>query len=175
MVKLRGYIKKLNRRSKDHPIVTFKAFDEEDVSRDEEHGYISYIPSTIVVFPMGADISLLNKTVENLHKYLEIEVIDGEIVDIHNRPSPFDEEYEDEKLDIDVTMTGRPKSLRDQLQLIMGIIRDLEKKTGMVPKAVILEKSSQSGITLDEAERLLGQLEREGTIYSPRKHYLKIT
>lgn len=80
------------------------------------------------------------------------------------------------KLDIDIIMTGKPKSLRDRLQVILGTIIEMEKETGMVERSALLEKlQTQHEIPSPEAERLIGQLLREGTIYSPKAGYLKKT
>jgi len=80
------------------------------------------------------------------------------------------------KQDIDIIMTGRPKSVRDRLQVILGTIIEMEKETGMVEKAALLQKlQSENEINNMEAERLIGQLIKEGTVYSPREGYLKKT
>jgi replicative DNA helicase Mcm len=80
------------------------------------------------------------------------------------------------KQDIDIIMTGRPKSVRDRLQVILGAIIELEKETGMVEKNALLQKlQSEHEINNMEAERLIGQLIKEGTVYSPREGYLKKT
>ena len=79
-------------------------------------------------------------------------------------------------LDIDIIMTGKPKSLRDKLQVVLGTVIEMERETGMVEKSALLEKlETERGVVGPEAERLLGQLLREGTIYSPREGYLKKT
>jgi len=80
------------------------------------------------------------------------------------------------KLDIDIIMTGKPKSLRDKLQVILGTIIEMEKETGMVEKSSLLEKlQTQHEVSSPEAERFIAQLLREGTIYSPKAGYLKKT
>jgi len=80
------------------------------------------------------------------------------------------------KFDIDIIMTGKPKSLRDKLQAVLGTIVEMERETGMVEKAALLRKLEEDhGIGSSEAERLLRQLMKEGTIYSPRDGYLKKT
>ncbi len=80
------------------------------------------------------------------------------------------------KLDIDLIMTGKPKSLRDKLQVVLGTLIEMERETGMVEKSVLLEKLEiEREIVRGEAERLLGQMLREGTIYSPKEGYLKKT
>jgi hypothetical protein len=52
----------------------------------------------------------------------------------------------------------------------------MEKETGMVEKAALLQKlQTENEINNMEAERLIGQLVKEGTVYSPREGYLKKT
>ncbi len=80
------------------------------------------------------------------------------------------------KIDIDIIMTGKPKSVRDKLHVLLSAIVDMERETGMVEKSTLLEKLEREyEITIPEAERLLGQLIKEGTVYSPRNGYLKKT
>jgi replicative DNA helicase Mcm len=80
------------------------------------------------------------------------------------------------KVDIDLIMTGKPKSLRDKLGVILDAIVTLEKETGMVEKKALLEKLEvEYDLVRAEAERLISQLLKEGTIYSPKEGYLKKT
>jgi replicative DNA helicase Mcm len=80
------------------------------------------------------------------------------------------------KYDIDLIMTGKPKSVRDKLQVVLSTMLEMEKETGIVEKAALLnELETKYKISRNEAERLLGQLLREGTIYEPREGYLKKT
>ena len=80
------------------------------------------------------------------------------------------------KFDIDLIMTGKPKSLRDRLQTVLSTIMEMQKETGLVEKVALLnELETKYKIMGGEAERLIGQLLREGTIYSPREGYLKKT
>ncbi|UCE44299.1 MAG: Minichromosome maintenance protein MCM, partial [Candidatus Bathyarchaeota archaeon] len=80
------------------------------------------------------------------------------------------------KIDIDIIMTGKPKSLRDKLQTILGAMVEMERETGMVQRLALLEKlESEYEIVGPEAERFIGQLLKEGTIYSPKEGYLKKT
>jgi len=80
------------------------------------------------------------------------------------------------KIDIDIIMTGKPKSLRDKLQTVLGALVEMERETGMVKRSELLEQlESEYEIAGSEAERLIGQLLKEGTIYSPKEGYLKKT
>ncbi|MGQ9552142.1 MAG: minichromosome maintenance protein MCM [Candidatus Bathycorpusculaceae bacterium] len=80
------------------------------------------------------------------------------------------------KIDIDIIMTGKPKSVRDKLQVILSTLIEMEKETGIVEKTALLnEVETKRKILRAEAERLIGQLLREGTIYEPREGCLKKT
>jgi len=80
------------------------------------------------------------------------------------------------KYDIDIIMTGKPKSLRDKLQAVLSSLVEMEKETGMV-NAEALYAKLQKDFEIDrvEASRLISQLTREGTIYSPQPGFLKKT
>lgn len=80
------------------------------------------------------------------------------------------------EIDIDIIMTGKPKSLRDKLQVVLSTIVDGEKESGMVREEELYERLQQEyDIRREEAYRLIAQLTREGTIYSPRQGYFKKT
>jgi replicative DNA helicase Mcm len=80
------------------------------------------------------------------------------------------------KMDIDIIMTGKPKSVRDKLQTVLSTLMAMEKDTGLVEKRALLDElETKYKVPRGEAEKLIGQLLREGTIYSPREDYLKKT
>jgi len=80
------------------------------------------------------------------------------------------------KIDIDIIMTGKPKSMRDRLQIILSALIEMEKETGMVERVALFDElETKFKIPKGEADRLIGQLLREGTIYEPREGYLKKT
>ena len=80
------------------------------------------------------------------------------------------------KMDIDIIMTGKSKSMRDRLQIILSALIEMEKETGLAEKTALLnELETEYKVPKGEAERLIGQLLREGTIYEPREGYLKKT
>ncbi len=78
------------------------------------------------------------------------------------------------KYDIDIIMTGKPKSLRDKLQLVLSTIVEMEKETGMVREEDLYERL-QKDFKIDEIEasKLVNQLTKEGTMYSPKQGYFK--
>ena len=80
------------------------------------------------------------------------------------------------KVDIDLIMTGRPKSIRDRMHVILSVLMDMEKVTGIVEKdALVNELETKHKIPRGEIERMISQLLREGTIYEPREGCLKKT
>jgi len=80
------------------------------------------------------------------------------------------------KIDIDIIMTGKPKSLRDKLQAVIGVVVDLSRQMGMAEEEAVYEVLERDyGISRSEAVSLIEQLRRDGTIYSPRHGFLKKT
>ncbi len=80
------------------------------------------------------------------------------------------------KVDIDIIMTGKPKSIRDRLHIILSVLMDMEKQTGIVEKdTLVSELENKHKIPRGEIERMISQLLREGTIYEPREGCLKKT
>jgi replicative DNA helicase Mcm len=80
------------------------------------------------------------------------------------------------KMDIDLIMTGRPKSIRDRLSVVLSTLMSMEKVTGIVEKeALVNELENKNKIPRGEVEHMISQLLREGTIYEPREGCLKKT
>ncbi len=80
------------------------------------------------------------------------------------------------KIDIDIIMTGKPKSVQDKLRAVLSTLAEMERETGMVNRNDLLEKLDKDyDIPGAEADRLIGQMIREGTLYEPRNGYLKKT
>ena len=80
------------------------------------------------------------------------------------------------KFDIDIIMVGKPKSMQDKLRAILNTVVEMEREYGMVNRADLLERlSSEYDISRSEAEKLIAQMIREGTLYEPRRGYLKKT
>jgi replicative DNA helicase Mcm len=80
------------------------------------------------------------------------------------------------KPDIDILMTGKPKSTRDKLSVVIKVIIELSKDTGQIEEKFVCEELEKTyGIPKSDAEKLIQQLLREGTIYNPREGFLKKT
>ncbi|MCL2642171.1 MAG: minichromosome maintenance protein MCM [Candidatus Bathyarchaeota archaeon] len=80
------------------------------------------------------------------------------------------------KVDIDIIMTGKPKSIRDRYHIVLSVLIDMEKQTGIVERETfVTELETNHKIPRGEIERMISQLLREGTIYEPREGCLKKT
>lgn len=78
--------------------------------------------------------------------------------------------------DIDVIEIGKPRSLQNKMSAILGLITDLQKETGIIEENIVVDEAkTRYKMTDEEAEKIIAQLIREGTIYSPRESFLKKT
>ena len=59
---------------------------------------------------------------------------------------------------------------------LLSVLTEMEKEIGMVEKVALINRlETEYKIPRNEVERLIAQLQREGTIYEPREGYLKKT
>lgn len=80
------------------------------------------------------------------------------------------------KMDIDVIMTGKPKSLRDKMQVVISMIASMEKETGSVDENVLYQELlNKANIDEEQAKALVNRLIREGVLYSPKQGFVKRT
>ncbi len=80
------------------------------------------------------------------------------------------------RIDIDLIMTGKPKSLRDRLDRVLSTIVEMSVEEGMVSEKDLYEELERRyGMSRSEASRLVDILLRDGVIYSPRPGYYKKT
>ncbi len=80
------------------------------------------------------------------------------------------------RIDIDIIMTGTPKSVRDRLQVILSIIVEGEKMGEMIRDDDLYQRAEKEyGLSRLETSRLIEQLSRDGMIYSPKPGYYKRT
>jgi replicative DNA helicase Mcm len=126
------------------------------------------LESLVRVAEARARIALRDQvTLEDAERAIEMMKISLEQVGI---------DISSQKFDIDIIMTGKPKSLRDKLSIILGLITSMEKETGMVDKERLMERlQTEYDILSGEAERLIGQMLKEGTLFAPRDGFLKKT
>src|SRR5438445_381726 len=68
-------------------------------------------------------------------------------------------------MDIDVIMTGKPRSLRDSFQRVIETVAEMERETGTVEETVIIAALvDKEKMEEREARRLIGQLIKEGIL-----------
>jgi replicative DNA helicase Mcm len=77
-------------------------------------------------------------------------------------------------VDIDMIMTGVTKTQRDKIQIILGIIKELEKEYRTAKKSEIIEMGEKKGIDKGDVDRLLEVLKKNGEIYEPIFDQFKI-
>src|SRR5437867_2007575 len=76
--------------------------------------------------------------------------------------------------DIDVIMTGIPRSFRDNMQKFIDVILELSRESGSAEQSTaLIVLKERENLQEGEALRLLGQLIKDGIIYSPQPGRLK--
>ncbi|MDH5443237.1 MAG: hypothetical protein OEX16_02895, partial [Hadesarchaea archaeon] len=74
------------------------------------------------------------------------------------------------KLDIDVLMTGKPKSQRDNIRRVLDIIKELEGQYGgAAPVEEIKRIAESEGIKQSFVEELIEQEKMRGHLYEPKQ------
>src|SRR5437773_6433013 len=77
-------------------------------------------------------------------------------------------------MDIDVIMTGKPRSLRDSFQRVIETVGELERETGTVEETVLVAALvDEEKMEEREARRVIGQCIRAGRLSSPKPAGLK--
>ncbi len=78
------------------------------------------------------------------------------------------------KMDIDVIMTGKPKSVRDRMGFVLDYVAQMEKETGMVEERALYDTlSKKMEVSEEDARRIVGQLIRDGVLYAPKTGFLR--
>lgn len=76
--------------------------------------------------------------------------------------------------DIDRIVTDHPKSERDKIYTITGIVKGLEEEYDMVPLERVLEDAEKyHNVDRRTAEKLINELVDKGDLYTPRHGHLK--
>jgi len=73
-------------------------------------------------------------------------------------------------------VTGKPKSVRDKMSLILSLILNMEMEAGLADKQALLETLEREyKIPKGEALKLINQLIKEGAIFEPKEGFYKKT
>jgi DNA replicative helicase MCM subunit Mcm2 (Cdc46/Mcm family) len=79
-------------------------------------------------------------------------------------------------MDIDIIMTGKSRNQNDRMQIILGTVRDLEKKVDVVEENELIKiLSTKVEVSETEARALIQQMLKEGLLYQPKPGHVKRT
>ncbi len=80
------------------------------------------------------------------------------------------------KMDIDMIMTGAPKSQRDKIATLLDVISGLEKEhKGPVPIQDVVDRAKENQLEEGFVKEALQRLLNDGTIFEPEPGYIKRT
>jgi replicative DNA helicase Mcm len=82
-------------------------------------------------------------------------------------------DLESGKIDIDIIMTGKPKSMRDKLQAVLSVILGIEKEKGIVKMEDLYDALEELEIGREEADKFIRQLKTDGAVYEPKPGFLR--
>lgn len=176
MVKLKGFINKIENQ-KTRTLITFITAEEWHLdpyaSQTDRNRYFAKPPSQTLKLEIQK--SILDKALSLLPHYLEFTIRRGRVVEIEKLEEPKPQEEEQEPIDIDLIMTGEPRSIRDKIKTALDTITEIGKETGMVPTDELVLNLMRKEIRPEETTRLIKILLGNGTIYEPKEGYIKKT
>lgn len=79
------------------------------------------------------------------------------------------------KPDIDVIMTGKPKSIRDKFSIVLKIVGEIQDKKGYVEDAELREALREYGIDDQEIRMILNRLLSDGKLFTPKPGIYRLT
>jgi len=77
------------------------------------------------------------------------------------------------RIDIDLMITGKPRSLRENMKTVLDAVRDVEEEKTVASLEDIIERLEGTGMGREEIERVLLLLRRDGQIIEPKQGYYK--
>ncbi|MCS6784349.1 MAG: minichromosome maintenance protein MCM [Candidatus Caldarchaeum sp.] len=79
------------------------------------------------------------------------------------------------KPDIDVIMTGKPRSVREKMKTVIDTIKKFEEKSGYAAEQELRDALKQEGLSEEEITKILTRLITEGRVFMPRVGAYKVT
>lgn len=76
-------------------------------------------------------------------------------------------------LDVDIITTGKSRSEREKARIVFDIIKELSSKFDEVEIRLIYEEAEKYQIDKSTVDRVIEELNRKGTVYTPRYGHLK--
>jgi len=109
----------------------------------------------------------LSESIEEKDARRAIKLVDQSLHDVGIDP-------ETGELDADVVATGTPKSQRDRIKTVRGVIDNTapEYDAG-APVDVVIERAVEQGIDEDKVEHEIGKLKERGEVYEPETDHLR--
>jgi DNA replicative helicase MCM subunit Mcm2 (Cdc46/Mcm family) len=99
-----------------------------------------------------------------------------DVIDLMKRSlSEVGIDVETGKPDIDVIMTGKPKSIRDKFSIVLKIIGEIQNKKGYVEDAELREALREYGIEDQEIKTILNRLLSDGKLFTPKPGTYRLT
>jgi replicative DNA helicase Mcm len=77
------------------------------------------------------------------------------------------------KVDIDVILTGKPKSVRSRLQVLMQLVEEMEEEEGEVEVRKLVERAEQMGIAKEDVYSFVEEERNRGFLYEVREGVVK--
>ncbi len=79
------------------------------------------------------------------------------------------------KIDIDIIMTGKPRSKQEKFAILRDIIAKLEEANGGKPVKIedVIKEAENAGLDRQTVEQLINIMIKNGDLYMPRHGYIK--
>ena len=79
------------------------------------------------------------------------------------------------KPDIDVILTGKPKSVRDKFAIMIKTIKEFQEEKGFAEDEELREALRERGLSDEEIGRLLNRLLSDGKVFTPKPGVYRLT
>jgi len=104
----------------------------------------------------------------------EEDVLD--VIDLMKRSlSEVGVDVETGKPDIDVILTGKPKSMRDKFAIVIKTIKEFQDEKGYAEDDEVRQALRERGLTDDEINKLLTRLLSDGKVFAPKPGRYRLT
>ena len=83
-------------------------------------------------------------------------------------------DVETRRIDIDIVMTGKPKSQRDKIMMIMDLIKNMieENEGNPVKKDDIIQRAVERGLDEGFVRRVIEKMHENGELIEPKPGYI---
>ncbi len=78
------------------------------------------------------------------------------------------------KIDVDIVATGQPKSKVEKVNVILGLVRDMQKEYDLVEIGKVIEQAENYNMDPVTARRLIEDLIAKGELFKPKPGFIKL-